>query len=54
MPRICIAPEVMEQSDWLRSRGQPKVLAQMKAACPDAPGDAVDLETVPDEGKKPN
>jgi hypothetical protein len=36
-------PEVMSQDDWLKSRGQPEILAQMKAACPDARGDIVDI-----------
>jgi HEAT repeat protein len=51
--KFCIAPEVMEQSDWLRSRGQPEVLAQLKAACPDAstPDDIIDLKAESDDTK---
>jgi hypothetical protein len=46
-------PEVMSKGDWLASRGQPEVLAQLKAACPDAstPDDIIDLKAESDDTK---
>jgi hypothetical protein len=31
--RFAVVPAVMSKADWLLSRGQPEVLAQLKAAC---------------------
>jgi hypothetical protein len=48
---FCVMPETMSKSDWLLSRGQPEVLAQLKAACPNAPtpDDIIELKVEPEK-----
>jgi hypothetical protein len=47
---VAVVPNVIENvEDWVKCRGQPDILARMKAACPDGPTDAdmLDLKANP-------
>jgi hypothetical protein len=34
--KFAVVPQVMEQGEWLRNRGQPTPVLDLKSTCPDA------------------